>query len=95
MSRVRFIDSDSHLPEPNNIWERYLEPKFRSETPRIYTGYYQRDSKGTHNELGFFNDVSVGGYNMPLEGAFGKPIIMPGLGEAYDATRYGRTEGAV
>ena len=40
MSRVRFIDADSHILEPNDIWEKYLEPKFRSEMPRIYTGYY-------------------------------------------------------
>jgi predicted TIM-barrel fold metal-dependent hydrolase len=84
MSRVRFIDADSHILEPNNIWEKYLEPKFRPEMPRIYTGYYQEDSKGASNDLGFFNDVSVGGYDMPLEGVFGKPMIMPGLGEAYD-----------
>jgi predicted TIM-barrel fold metal-dependent hydrolase len=84
MSGVRFIDADSHILEPNDIWQKYLEPKFRSEMPRIYTGYYEEDSKGASNALAFFNDVSVGGYDMPLEGVFGKPVIMPGLGEAYD-----------
>jgi predicted TIM-barrel fold metal-dependent hydrolase len=84
MDRVRFIDADSHILEPNNIWERYLEPKFRSEMPRIYTGYYEQDAKGKSTDLAFYNDVSVGGCDMPLEGVHGSPIIMPGLGEAYD-----------
>jgi uncharacterized protein len=84
MDRVRFIDADSHILEPNNIWERYLEPEFRSEMPRIYTGYYEETAKGKKTDLAFYNDVSVGGVDMPLEGVFGSPIIMPGLGEAYD-----------
>ena len=83
MKGYRFIDSDAHILEPNNIWETYLEAKFRSEMPRIYTGYYERDSAGNRNEMGFFNDVSSGGYDMPM-GYHGKPTIMPGLGEAHD-----------
>ncbi len=84
MDRVRFIDADSHILEPNDIWERYLEPKFRAEMPHIYTGYYEQTSRGERTDLAFYNDVSVGGYDMPLEGVHGSPIIMPGLGEAYD-----------
>ena len=53
MSRVRFIDSDSHILEPNNIWERYLEPKFRSETPRIYGGITRRTPKGQTTSWAF------------------------------------------
>jgi uncharacterized protein len=84
MDRMRFIDADSHILEPNNIWEKYLEPEFRSQMPRIYTGYYEETAKGKKTDLAFYNDVSVGGVDMPLEGVFGSPIIMPGLGEAYD-----------
>lgn len=83
MKEYRFIDSDAHILEPNNIWEMYLEPKFRTEMPRNYTGYYDRDSAGISSEMGFFNDVSSGGYDMPT-GYHGKPTVMPGLGEAYD-----------
>jgi predicted TIM-barrel fold metal-dependent hydrolase len=83
MEQYRFIDSDAHILEPNDIWERYLERKFRSEMPTIYTGFYERDAKGNPTELGFYNDVSAAGCNMPV-GFHGQPTIMPGLGEAYD-----------
>jgi hypothetical protein len=53
MSGVRFIDSDGHI-QPNSIWEQYLEPKFRSEMPRIYTGYYGRGFDGQEQRPGIF-----------------------------------------
>jgi predicted TIM-barrel fold metal-dependent hydrolase len=78
MSNFGFIDSDAHVIEPNNLWEAYLEPKYRHEAPRVQVGY-RRDESG----FGFFNDVSVGTYDMPL-GTHGRMSIMPDLGEAYD-----------
>ena len=30
MSTYRFIDTDSHAVEPNDLWARYLEPKYRT-----------------------------------------------------------------
>jgi transposase InsO family protein len=34
MSRLRVIDVDGHLAEPPELWERYLEPRFRDQAPR-------------------------------------------------------------
>jgi hypothetical protein len=30
----RFIDSDAHVLEPRDMFEKYLEPQFRAEMPR-------------------------------------------------------------
>ena len=29
----RFIDSDSHVLEPPDLWQRYLEPEFLPNAP--------------------------------------------------------------
>jgi hypothetical protein len=35
----RFLDADAHILEPDDLFEKYLEPKFRSRMPRAWTGY--------------------------------------------------------
>ena len=36
MSRVyNVIDADGHILEPVDIWENYIDPKFRDQAPRI------------------------------------------------------------
>ena len=35
------IDADGHILEPPDLWERYLEPKYRDRAMRI-----KRDSEG-------------------------------------------------
>ena len=35
----RYIDSDAHILEPSNLWERYLDPEFREEMPSHALGY--------------------------------------------------------
>jgi predicted TIM-barrel fold metal-dependent hydrolase len=32
------IDSDGHVIEPMDIWEKYIDPKFRDRTPKMVTG---------------------------------------------------------
>lgn len=39
----RIIDADSHFMEPLDLWERYIEPRFRSRCLR-----FERDAKGAH-----------------------------------------------
>jgi predicted TIM-barrel fold metal-dependent hydrolase len=78
MSTFGFIDTDSHAVEPNDLWARYLEPKYRDEAPVVRVGYSQVESG-----FGFFNSVSAGGYDMPI-GFFDEIEVMPDLGEAYD-----------
>ncbi len=34
MERLRVIDVDGHLAEPPELWDRYLEPRFRDQAPR-------------------------------------------------------------
>ena len=35
----RYIDADSHVLEPVDMWEKYLEPKFRRYAPTHGVGY--------------------------------------------------------
>ncbi len=75
---TRFIDSDSHVLEPETLWDDYLDPQFHDEAPKTRTGYEE-----TENGLGFYNDVSVGGYDMPI-GVHGTHMFMGNLNESYD-----------
>ena len=34
-----YIDSDGHVIEPADLWERYLDPEFREEMPSHDLGY--------------------------------------------------------
>ena len=31
----RVIDADAHMHEPQNMWERYVEPRYRSQAPKV------------------------------------------------------------
>ena len=37
-SEAMVIDADGHILEPPDLWERYLEPKYRDRAIRIVTG---------------------------------------------------------
>ena len=47
----RIIDADSHFMEPLDLWERYIDPKFRSQCLRFErdsnTGRYEMVINGT------------------------------------------------
>jgi uncharacterized protein len=36
---LKFIDSDAHVIEPRDMFERYLEPKYRAQMPVAWAGY--------------------------------------------------------
>src|SRR5688572_25476089 len=78
MQKFGFIDTDSHVIEPDNLWDEYLEPRFRDDAPRTRVGY-KTDERG----FGFYNDVTVGGVDMPF-GFFGQMAVTGDLGTAYD-----------
>jgi predicted TIM-barrel fold metal-dependent hydrolase len=78
MERYGFIDTDSHVIEPDDLWDNYLEAKYRDDAPVTRVGY-----KTDANGFGFFNDVTVGDCNQPV-GFFGTTSVMPDLGEVYD-----------
>ena len=33
----RVIDADGHILEPPNLWEQYIEPKYREACPKLMT----------------------------------------------------------
>ena len=37
-----FIDADGHILEPLDLWDKYIDPKFRDHAPRLVKG----DNKG-------------------------------------------------
>ena len=41
MAKPLVVDADGHILEPADLWERYLEPKFRERAMRI-----RKDAKG-------------------------------------------------
>ena len=67
-----FIDADSHILEPDDIWERYLDPEFRDEMPKTRCWYEGEQS------MGFGFTIDVGGYNMPI-GVPHMLTVLPGL----------------
>ena len=42
-SGYKIIDSDMHIMEPPDLWERYIDPQFRSQAPRGRTSENVRD----------------------------------------------------
>ena len=74
-AKIRYIDADSHVLEPGDLWEKYLEPKFRSEMPYSFVGY-------TGDPLAFTVKVRVGEYGMPFSPE-GSSSPLPGLADVY------------
>ncbi len=71
----RYIDADSHVLEPADMWEKYLEPQYRRFAPTHAVGY-----RG--DPPGFYLSIRIGGTMMPT---FQMPdlVQMPGLEDAY------------
>jgi predicted TIM-barrel fold metal-dependent hydrolase len=36
MDRVEVVDADGHITEPGDLWERYIDPKYRDSCPKIF-----------------------------------------------------------
>jgi predicted TIM-barrel fold metal-dependent hydrolase len=45
---LKILDSDMHLMEPVDLWERYLDSRFKSEAPRGLTSVNVRDLRMAH-----------------------------------------------
>jgi uncharacterized protein len=96
---LHFIDSDAHVIEPSDMFERYLEPKYRSQIPVAWADY-----QGEPLAFGFeirIPKASGGEHVMPFGGdpltgknridghsglaAFdgGSRVALPGHDEAY------------
>ncbi len=72
----KYIDSDAHVLEPADMWERYLEPRFRSEMPRHFAGY-ENDPPTFHLEIHAPNNPVMP--NFPT----GRGHVVPGTDVAY------------
>jgi predicted TIM-barrel fold metal-dependent hydrolase len=77
----RYIDSDAHVLEPQDLWENYLDPAYRDRAPRHFAGY-ENDPPTFHVE------VVVDGQTLPNFPFSLRGKVLPGLEEAYgDFTR--------
>ncbi len=72
----KYIDSDAHVLEPADMWEKYLEPKFRDWMPRHFAGY-ENDPPCWHLEIHAPNNPTMP--NFPT----GRGHALPGSDVAY------------
>ena len=54
---MKVMDSDMHIIEPPDLWERYIDPKYRDRAPKGWSGSGSSTIKawifaGTSIELG-------------------------------------------
>jgi uncharacterized protein len=77
----RLIDSDAHVLEPADMFEKYLEPKFRSPLPIAWSGY-------AGEPLAF-------GFRLVIPGAGGGEHVMPFGRDPLNAERRARFGGVV
>jgi hypothetical protein len=33
--QFKVIDADAHMHEPQYLWDRYVEPKYRDQVPKV------------------------------------------------------------
>jgi hypothetical protein len=78
----QFIDADGHVIEPEDIWENYLEPAFRSEMP--FTRF-----KYAGNPLTITEEIRVAGDVLPASGVAGFPTPVPPDAAYEEAARQG------
>jgi uncharacterized protein len=69
MAREGFliIDSDLHLMEPEDLWERYLEPPYRANPPR-FSGFFRQNLASTAEDKGNADSIfgiEVQGLSIP------------------------------
>ena len=75
----KFIDSDAHVLEPADMFEKYLEPKFRSEMPRAWADYQ--------------GDPLAFGFEVVIPSALGGEYVMPFGRDPLDAEALARNGG--
>jgi predicted TIM-barrel fold metal-dependent hydrolase len=81
MERLRFIDSDAHVFEPEDLWENYLESKYLP----LINSYVNYKRETPESDLAFGIKVQVGENIMPFsrrDSVQREPL--PGLGDAYE-----------
>ncbi|MBI3743466.1 MAG: amidohydrolase [Chloroflexi bacterium] len=72
----KYIDSDAHTLEPSNLWEKYLEKKYRDWMPSAFAGY-ENDPPSWHLEIHVPHNPDMP--NFPT----GRGAVLPETEEAY------------
>jgi len=76
MARPLVVDSDGHVLEPPDLWERYLEPKYRDRAIRIRFLDNGDEYLEVDRKMHFFGPGAMGGnggaFHDPKELIFGK-----------------------
>ncbi|MBI3742875.1 MAG: hypothetical protein HY261_01115, partial [Chloroflexi bacterium] len=86
----RYIDNDSHVLEPSDLWEKYLEPQFRAEAPRTVSRWDSTAALRLPNSIDrivFHQETHVNGHSFPQfdTGPGGRGIFqMPGVADVYE-----------
>jgi predicted TIM-barrel fold metal-dependent hydrolase len=92
MSKSLVVDADGYILEPPDLWERYLEPKYRDRAMRIKT-----DQRGwEYLEIdGNVSRLVRGGVMGALGGAYQDPreLLTPGRVKYWEGAK--RTPGAI
>src|SRR5260370_3394900 len=92
MSKSLVVDADGHILEPPDLWERYLEPKYRDRAMRV-----KLDQRGwEYLEVdGNVSRLVRGGVMGALGGAYQDPreLLTPGKVKYWDGAK--RTPGAI
>ena len=86
----RYIDNDSHILEPSDLWDKYLESEFRAEAPRTISRWEaseEFDLPSTADRITFHQETHVGGHSFP-DFDTGTPqrgmFAMPGFADVYE-----------
>ena len=80
------IDSDGHILEPPDLWEKYIDPKFRADCPKLFA------TEDGHEVLRIEGDFALELSRTPAGNTKKKIIKFGGLG-AFGA-RSGAFDGA-
>ena len=92
MSKSLVVDADGHILEPPDLWERYLEPKYRDRAMRIKIDqrgweYLEVDGKVSRLVRGGVMGALGGAYQDPRE------LLTPGKVKYWEGAK--RTPGAI
>ena len=91
MSRPLTVDSDGHILEPADLWERYLEPKYRDRAIRIKV-----DGRGLeYIEVNGAPSYMQGGTLGEMGGAYQDPVELMTAGKVTYWESAMRTPGAI
>jgi uncharacterized protein len=81
----RYVDSDAHVLEPPDLWENYMEPRYKDRLPRAFAQWDQTE-KVPGESVCFHQEAHVNGYHMPAfdTGSDFGVFPAPGVSSVYE-----------